>query len=128
MAANTVPIFTKTPNVGVVNIFTAELDLDNPTASAVVFTAAADGSVLKRIRVKGIGASTTAGLIHIWLVRSSVYYLYKQIVVTAATPSATVASFEATETLNLYLASGDTVEVACSKNEDFDVTAEGEDY
>jgi len=97
MVANTSPIFTLTPIIGATTISAAETSRTTPTSVGIVVTSATDGYRIERIRIKAT-ATTAAGLVSIWLFNAtgSVYTLIDEVVVTAITPSTTVASFAAT--------------------------------
>ncbi len=75
MAANTLPIFTKTPNVGGKKIVTAPTTVYDTSGTIatdiyLLFQAGANGSFVDRIRFKYTGNGTTASnlaCVRIWL-------------------------------------------------------------
>lgn len=89
------PAFASTPRIGAVSIGTAETSRTAPTNTGTLFTAAAGGSVLAGIRFKAV-ATSTAGLLAVWLHDGSAYFLLKEIVVAAVTASGTVGAWEGT--------------------------------
>lgn len=89
------PAFASTPRSAVVNISTAETSRTAPTGAGTLLTGAAGGSVVAGLRVKAT-AATTAGLIFVFLHDGSNYRLISEILVSAITPSGTVAAFEKT--------------------------------
>lgn len=131
MVANVNPIFTLVPNIGSVLIDTANANLDGTGTVGVTFTAGADGSRVHRITIKA-RETTTTGMIRFFLNSGAAYYLYREIPVTVAVPSATVAAFSYLIELfgerALILPDGWTLEVSTEKAEHFYVIAEGGDY
>lgn len=126
------PAFASTPRQGQASIATAEASLTAPTNVGTVFTAGANGSRVERLRAVG-AATTSAGLVNVFLHDGSVYRLIRSIVVGAVTPSATVAawgsdgsgmiSFEG----GLLLPSGWSLRVATTQAQTIHVTADGAD-
>jgi hypothetical protein len=123
MAANTAPIFPLTPYFEALLLGTTAggpctTRLPTVLASCVAAKIYAFGTVapaagrrIDRIDVKAsasaIGGATVAGLVGIWIANATTAYLYDEIVVTAVTPSATVASFNTFKLYNnLVLPSG----------------------
>ena len=95
MAANQLPIFPKTLAVGIANISAANANrtVTGVTGLVSVLAAGAEGSRLDRITIQAT-ATTTAGMIRLWLYSGSGdAQLWKEVPVTAATPSATVQAF-----------------------------------
>lgn len=125
------PIFTDTANIQAVSIATANANLDGTGTIGTVFTAAAGGSRIHRVKIKAT-VTTTAGMIRLYLYDGSTYYLYSEIAVPAITKSATVAAFEATLQLwgeaAIVLPSGWSLLASTEKAETFKIIAEGANF
>ncbi len=96
MAANSNPIFKSNYRVGSVEVATANTSRDTGTGvwSGAILTGGDNGTIIERVVVKALNA-TTAGMIRLALNQAgSNAYLVAEIPVGAATPSATVQSFE----------------------------------
>ena|SRR5688572_27780990 len=87
------PAFAATPRLSNVAISTANTNRDGTGTVGTVFTAGASGSRLERIRIMGVG-TVTAGMVRLFIHDGSNYKLWKEIAVTATTPSGTVAGWE----------------------------------
>lgn len=131
MAANTSPIFTLTPVVGLVAIATANTGRDGTGVIGTVLTAGTNGTRITRITIKAT-ITTTAGMVRLWIHNGTTYFLWKEILVTAITASATVATFEfIVEFLGeraITLPSGYSLRASTEKAENLNVTSEGGDY
>jgi hypothetical protein len=132
MAANTSPIFTLTPHIGMVAISTANTNRDGSGTLGSVITGTTNGTHVSRITVQAT-ASTTAGFVRLYIFDGgSVTELWKEIAITAATPSGTVAAFAYTLTLTgetaLVLPNGYILKASTHNAEAFNVIAEGGDY
>ena len=131
MAANLEPIYTLTPVVGCVAIATANTGRDGSGTIGTVLTAGAAGTRISRITIKAT-VTTTAGTIRLFIYTGSTYFLWREILTTAITVSATVAAFEYTLELfderALVLPTGYSLRASTEKAENFNVTAEGGDY
>ena len=122
MTANTSPIFTLTPNVGLAAL-SATADAASatsgstitPTASSFVtlFTAGTNGSRVEEIDCTGTG-TTVAGLIRIYIYNGTSYYLWQTVIVPAVVPSTTLGNWNFTVpgVNNLVLKSGLTLVVS----------------
>jgi len=129
MAANTTPIFTITPKVGMVQISTANTNLDGTGTIGTAITGAANGTRINRVDIKAI-VTTTAGMIRLFISDGTNHRLWKEVPVTAITPSATVAAFsaEVVPTEPLVLPSGYSLRAATHNAETFNVIAHAGDY
>lgn len=85
------PQFAATPRIGSVAISTAETSLTAPTAFGTLITGVAAGTRVAEIVVK-CAANSSAALVRVFLFDGSTYFLFDEIVVAAATSSATVAT------------------------------------
>ena len=138
MAANTAPIFTLTPNVGLAAI-SATADAASassgstitPTASSFVtlLTAGTNGTRVEEVQYTGTGV-TVAGLIRLYIYTGSLYYLKDTVIVPVVTPSTTTANWSYTQTYqNLTLKTGETLVVSSTvANQLVNVVALGGDY
>lgn len=131
MSANTNPIFVLTPNIGAVSIATANANLDGTGTLGTLLAAGTYGTRVHRIKVKAAG-TVTAGMVRIFIHDGSAYFLYKEVPITATTPSGTVEAFEAVIDLQnedaIILPTGFTLYCSTENAETFKVFAEGGDY
>ncbi len=89
----TAPIFVATPWTKAVGISTANTNRDGTGTIATVVTAGASGSKIDHIDIKAL-VTTTAGMVRLFLHDGSNYFLWREILVPAITPSGTVRAFE----------------------------------
>jgi len=129
MAANTSPIFTLTPFADVVQISTANTARDGTGTIGIVHAAGADGSRVEYVRVQATVA-TTAGVIRLFVYTGTVYRLWKEILVTAITPSTTVEAYSAeyVPTEALALPTGYSLRASTHNAETFNVFAHGGNF
>ncbi len=131
MTANTSPIFTLTPHVGMVAISTANTGRDGSGTIGTVLAAATDGTRITRIVIKAT-VTTTAGTIRLFIHDGANYFLWREIATTAITVSATQPAFE----YILYLygeaaivpPSGYSLRASTEKAENYNIIAEGGDF
>jgi len=115
--------------VAVVMTGTANPNLDGTTGVYdPVFEANIAGARIRRIKIKALGA-TTAGMIRFFINNM----LWLEVPVAAVTPSATLASFEATVDLTgpgegLELGPEQVITVSTEQAEIFAITVEGANY
>jgi hypothetical protein len=132
MAANTTPIFTIVPHVGMVRISTANTGRDGSGTQNTVLTASTNGTRIDRIMIRAT-ATTTAGQVRFFIYDGTNYRFWQEIAVTAATPSGTVQAFTAaiySPDQNPLLVLPSTWQLTCAphNNESFDVIAHGGDF
>ena len=122
------PVFATTPRISSVAISTLEASLTAPTNFGTVITGVAAGTRVAEIVVK-CAATSTAGMVRLFLHDGTSYYLFDEIVVAAATSSASVATTRvSTSYNNLVLPSGSwTVRATTSVAQAIVVTALGAD-
>ena len=121
MAANTSPIFTLTPNVGLAAVSaTADAAAASsgstitPTANSFVtlLTAGTNGTRVEEIDYVGTG-TTLAGLIRLYIYTGSAYYLKDTVQVLVVAPLTTLPNWSAVVTYqNLTLKSGESLVVS----------------
>ena len=131
MAANTSPIFTLTPVIGMVAISTANTNRDGTGTIGTVIAGGTDGTRIHRITIKAI-VTTTAGMVRLFIDDGTNIILWREIVVDAITASATVAAFEEEILLDgeeaLILPATYELQAATHNAEAFNVIAEGGNY
>lgn len=132
MAANTTPIFTITPQVGRVRIATANAARDGTGTLGAVITGGTNGTRIDRIVITAT-ATTTAGMIRLFIDDGSNVRAWKEVVVTAITVGAAVAAFTATISSPdsqplLVLPSTYILKAGTHNAESFDVTCSAGDY
>lgn len=124
----TTPNFASTVRAAAGALSTADTSRTAPTTVVTIFTAGASGSRIDEVNVIATG-TTTAGVVRLWLYTGSVYYLIEEVLVTAITPSTTVASFSTTLTFNNFmLPSGHSLRATTNNSEGFNVIAFGGDF
>ena len=94
MAANTSALFTLTPPTYGVQISTANTNRDGTGTIGTIWTVGANGGLLWSVRVQA-SVTTTAGVIRLFQRPGATWYLWKEILVTAVTPSTTVEAWSA---------------------------------
>jgi hypothetical protein len=132
MAANTIPVFTLTPVLGAVQISTANANRDGNGTLGTVVTGGAYGTRISRITIKA-QVTTTAGMVRLFIEDSmGSKFLWKEILVTAITASATVAAFESiidlTDDYALVLPVNYILKASTEKAELFSITVNGGSY
>lgn len=132
MTVTSTPIFVQAPRVAVGSLSTANTNRDGSGTIAIVFTAGSDGSRLEHIDINAIG-TTTAGVIRLFIYDGSTAHLWKEILVTAVTPSTTVAvwsySLDCSIPANVcVLQTGYSLRASTHNAENFRVHAYGADY
>lgn len=99
-----------------------------PTNVVTVFTAGSSGSRIDEVNVVAT-ATTTAGVVRLWIFNGTTYFLLQEIMVSAITPSTTQPVFSSTLTYNnLMLPSGHSLRATTNNSETFAVTAFGGDF
>ena len=104
-------------------VSTANTNRDGSGTTLLLYTTPAGHARIDDIAIKARG-TTTAGMIRFFLSPDGVAYrLWKEVSVTAITPSATVQSFESLlVSLGLVLVAGMRIYVSTEKAEAFDIT------
>jgi hypothetical protein len=128
------PAFAATPKIGAVAISTADASRTAPSAAGTVLTGVASGTRISRITIQAT-AATTAGMVRLFLHDGTNFRLFREVPVTAITPTASVAPFNAVlseqtniDTLPITLPSGSwSLRASTNNAEAFNVIAEGAD-
>lgn len=129
MAANTQPIFTITPKIGIAQVSEANANRDGTGTVITVITGATYGTRLNRIEIQATGI-TTAGMLRLFISNGTNTRLWKETVVSAITPSAAVAAFSASIVPSepLILPSGYSLIASTEKAETFNIIVHAGDY
>jgi len=131
MTMNTQPVYERIPVVGSVVVSAANTNRDGTGTVVTVLTAGTDGTRIRRITIKAT-ATTTAGMVRLFLHDGTNFRLWKEVVVAAITPSAAVETFE--EIIELFgedalsLPTLYSLRASTHNAETFHVTAEGGNY
>lgn len=90
----TAPKFVSTPRIGITQVSTANTNRDGTGTTAAVLTGVAAGTRVERVIVQATG-TTTAGWVRLFLSTDggTTKRLLREVAITAATPSTTVAAF-----------------------------------
>lgn len=129
MAANTTPIFTDTARSDVAQVSAANTARDGTGTIVTIFTAGADGSWIHDIEIVATG-TTTAGVVRLFIHDGSNARLWKEVLVSAITPSTTVEVFRAifTPRIPKRLPSGYSMRASTHNAETFNIHVTGEDW
>ena len=128
MVANFQPIFGLTPVVGQVSIATANANRDGTGALGTLKTGTANGTRVDFVVVKST-VTTTTGVVRVYIDDGAGnIYLWDEILITAITPSATVAAFRGIIQLGFMLPSGYILKISTEKAETFRCFVHGADY
>lgn len=132
MAASTTPVFTNAPRVAVKLISAANTNRNGTGTIVDVWTAGTNGSRIEHVDIVA-QATTTAGVVRIYIYDGTTYFLFREYLVTAITPSTTVKAFNTTENFSvgsnvLLLPFGYKLSASTNNAESFNVTAFGGDY
>ena len=90
MSANTTPLFTLTPFATATQIATANTNRDGTGTIGTIKAAGTYGSRIDRV-VLTAAVATTAGVVRLYISDGTNHRLLEEILVTAITPSASVA-------------------------------------
>jgi len=131
MTANTTPIFTLTPVLALAALGTANTARDGSGTVVDIVTGAANGTRISKITLQAT-VTTTAGMVRLFLYDGATTLLWREILVTAITGSATVQEWSWEILLYgeaaLVLPSGAKLIGSVEKSEAINVIAEGGSY
>lgn len=133
MAANTTPVFSIVPVNGMVRIATSNTNRDGTGTIGDVCTGSLNGTRIDKVTISATG-TTTAGMVRLYIYDGvSATRLFREIPVTALTPSATVQAFAYTLYSSdanplLVLPSGYALRASTHNAESFDVIAHGGNF
>lgn len=122
------PAFAAVPRIGSVSIATADSSYTSPTNFGTLITGASTGTRIAEIVVKN-AATASAAVVRIFLHDGTTYWLFDEVTIAAATPSATAATTRtSTGYNNLILPNASwSVRVTTSVGQTTHVTALGAD-
>lgn len=92
-----------------------------------IFAAGSNGSRIDSVLIKATGV-TTAGQVRLAIHNGSAAAVFKEVPVTAVTPSGATSSFEATVSLGISIPTGYKLQANTLNGEAFTVTAFGGDF
>lgn len=123
------PSFAATPRQGIGQVTAANTNRDGTGTLVDILVAGASGSRIEQIVVQAV-VTTTAGVVRLFLNDGTNTRLYKELLVTAITPSATVEAFRTTfsPSFGLVLPTGWTLKASTHNAEAFNVFAVGGDF
>jgi hypothetical protein len=119
-----------TANTGMVNIATANANLDGTGTLGTVLTAALNGTIIQSINIKAL-VNTTAGMVRLFIYDGANTRLLMEVPVMATTKSATAHSFSARVNFlgnGFALQSGWLLKASTEKAESINVIAEALDW
>jgi hypothetical protein len=126
--------YASTPKVGVGQISTANTNRDGTGTIGTVFTAGANGSRIDMIDVQAT-ATTTAGMVRLFVHDGTTAFLMAELPVTAVTPSATAPAYgqqlntnTMTYFLPIVLPTGYSLRASTNNAESFNIIAVGGDF
>lgn len=120
--------FIGTPKVWQSALATANTNTDGTgTVVDVVAAGSAPGSRVDRLRIQANGV-TTAGKIRLFINDGTNTYMFREILVLAVTPSASVEAFSTEVTLDVDLPNGWTLRASTLNSELFKVFAFGGNF
>lgn len=116
----------------VAQVSAANTNRDGTGTIVSLITGVAAGTRINKIRVKAVG-TTTAGMVRIYFFDGTNIRMYREVAVTAITPSATVKTFEEEilfDDADAPILAGVTQELRASTHaaETFNIIVEGGDY
>lgn len=130
---STSPEFASTPKLSSARISTANTNRDGTGTLGTVLQAGTKGSRLRGVAIMALG-TTTAGMVRLFLHDGTNVRFWKEVAVTAITPSGTVKAFSAylneytnPELFPIVLPNGHSLRAATHNAEQFDVIGEGPD-
>ncbi len=142
MASNTQPIYPAKVISGDVALTTADTSRTAPSTAGTVYTATAAssagvGAIVQSITVTAAG-TTTAGVVRMFRHNGSAYFLLREFLVTAITPSTTIEVWHLTTAqgadvsgrlaVNIMLEPGDSLRFTTHNSETFHVCADIGEY
>ncbi len=116
-----------TANTGLVQISTANSNLDGTGTLGTVLTAGANGTLINSITVKATG-TTTEGIVRLFLYDGTNTRLLNEIHVPANTPTSTNPSFEFVWNCDIKLQASWLIKASTQNAETFNIIAEGLDW
>jgi hypothetical protein len=116
-----------TANTGMVNISTANSNLDGTGTLGAVLTAASNGTLIKSVTCKAL-VSTTEGTLRLYVYDGTSTRLIQEIHVPSNTKSGTNPAFEYTWNCDIPLKAGNVLKASTQNAESFNIIAQGLDW
>jgi hypothetical protein len=117
-----------TVNTGMVNISTANANLDGTGTLGTVLTAAANGTNVKSVTIKAKGSTTAQGMVRLFVYDGVNTRLIGEVEIPVVTQSATDECFEKYLDLDLDLKAGYILKASTQIADNFNIFAEGLDW
>lgn len=89
---STRPAYASTPRCSIGQLAIANANRDGTGTVVTIFTAGVSGSRIEHIDIMGQG-TVTGGMVRLYIYDGATYRLWKELAVTATTPSGTVPGF-----------------------------------
>jgi len=122
------PRLTDVPVIALAQVSTANTNRDGTGTAPDVITGSTNGTRIDRITITATG-TTTAGVVRLYLYDGTNTRLWREVLVTAITPSASVAVFSAILSgLGLVLPNTYKIKASTHNAETFNITAEGGNF
>lgn len=121
--------YASTPKCGVGQVSVANTNRDGTGTLATIFTAGASGSRIDRVTVQAV-ATTTAGMVRLFIHDGTSARLYNEVPVAAVTPSGTTSAFRYQIPIEggLALPANYSLRASTHNAETFNVIAQGGDF
>lgn len=118
-----------TANTGIVNISTANSNLDGTGTLGLVLTGALNGTMIKTITIKATG-STSEGMVRLFITNNSdtVTTLFREVNIPEFTQTGVVPAFQITLNGNFMLPANYKLKASTQVGQSFNVIAEGVDW
>jgi len=132
----TTPNFSATPKFGSVNITTANANRDGTGTIGTVFTAGSSGSRIDTINIVAT-ATTTAGMVRLFIHDGTSARLYDEVPVFPVTPANSIPAFSVTLGINglisnsrypISIPTGYSLRASTHNAESFNIHAIGGDF
>ena len=128
----TTPNFASTPKAAIALLSAANTSRAGSGTIVDLLSAGASGQLVNRVDVTAIG-TTTAGVIRLFLHNGTSYFMFEEILVTAITPSTSVAvwsgaSAKITPAKPFLVPTGWKLAASTHNSESFNATVNGGDY
>lgn len=128
----TSPIFTGTPKAVAKLVSAANTNRDGTGTIVDIWSGGSSGSRIERVKIIARG-TTTAGVIRLYLHDGTTYFLIEEILVTAITPSTSIAVWSQDRSFAdaggcLIIPNGYKLAASTHNGENFNVQAFGGDF
>lgn len=117
-----------TANTGMVEISTANTNLDGTGTLGTVLTAASNGTKVKSVTIKAVGDTTAVGMVRFYINGGGSTRLIGEVEIPVVDQSTSDAGFEHCMELDLDLQSGYILKASTQIGDKFNIIAEGLDW